>query len=146
MYVTNVVEEEKKQEQSVGGEKEEKGDRLSQSRVSMKRAEIPIIAKEPVIDNGKVETIPIQTGSSRSQQPQQPQQQSQVENPMDKMIKLQSEETTENTMMRLRKLSQDFAEKERKKSMEIANVPITPNPGEDDFVFSDDGSFDVPDL
>ena len=114
----------------------------------MKRAEIPIIAKDPVIDNDKVETIPIQTGSSQSQQVQQSQQvkQPQGENPLEKKIKLQSEETTENTMMRLRKLSQDFAEKERKKSMEIANVPITPNPGDDDFVFSDDGSFDVPDL
>lgn len=49
--------------------------------------------------------------------------------------------------MKLRKLSQDFVDKEHKKSMEIEAESITPTtPGDDDFVFSDDGSFDVPDI
>lgn len=99
----------------------------SYPRQSIKRAEIPIVVREPVMMEKKVEveTIPIQTGTSN-----------------------QSKETVESTMIQLRKLSHDFVEKERKKSMEITReVAVLPTPhGDDDFVFSDDGSFDVPDI
>lgn len=100
------------------------------SRQSVKRAEIPVITREPMMMEKKVEveTIPIQTGIPNQSK--------------------ETVETVESTMIQLRKLSHDFVEKERRKSMEIAQevvVPPTPQ-GDDDYVFSDDGSFDVPDI
>ena len=125
MYVTTVKEEEKHTPQLA--EVQQAPQLQNIPRKSMKRVEIPIITKEPEpMSSTPVDTIPIQTGNE------------------EKRVK---EDTVESSVMKLRKLSQDFAEKERKKSMEIEAMPITPNaPGDDDFVFSDDDSFDVPDI
>ena len=58
---------------------------------------------------------------------------------------------TEKSILKLRKLSMDYIEKERKKSMELEAITatsITPD-ANDDFEFSEDDDnepFDVPDI
>ena len=127
MYVTTVNEEEKSAPQLPELQVQQVQQVQSNPRKSVKRVETPIITKDPdPIASAPIDTIPIQTGYE------------------EKRVK---EETVESSVMKLRKLSQDFVEKERKKSMEIEAMPITPNaPGDDDYVFSDDDSFDVPDI
>ena len=135
MNVTSVVEEEV--EEPV-------------KRQSVKRASIPIITREveepsnlPV---ATVTTVPIQTGDCEQVK------EDTVEMPakhvhVDEEKPVNQMNNVESTMMRLRKLSQDFVEQERKKSIELEKIPTTPiTNGDDDFVFSDDSEFDVPDI
>ena len=121
-------------------------------RQSVKRASIPIITRE-VEDHSNlpittVTTVPIQTGDSVQVNDKE----DTIEMPA-KQVHMNEEKLSnqmnnvESTMMRLRKLSQDFVEQERKKSIELEKIPTTPiTNGDDDFVFSDDSDFDVPDI
>ena len=113
-------------------------------RQSVKRASIPIITRE-VEDHSN---LPIQTGDSVQVNDKE----DTIEMPA-KQVHMNEEKLSnqmnnvESTMMRLRKLSQDFVEQERKKSIELEKIPTTPiTNGDDDFVFSDDSDFDVPDI
>ena len=121
-------------------------------RQSVKRASIPIITREVEdhsnLPNTTVTTVPIQTGDSVQVNDKE----DTIEMPA-KQVHMNEEKLSnqmknvESTMMRLRKLSQDFVEQERKKSIELEKIPTTPiTNGDDDFVFSDDSDFDVPDI
>lgn len=145
-----------------------------ESRGSVKRREIPVIS-EPMemAASTEVETVPIVTGdiskkvkveNEREEQEKKENEQEELkitlkkeekeekepteENVPRKLVSMDSE--TEKSILKLRKLSTDYIEKERKKSMEleaITTTSITPD-GNDDFEFSDDDNepFDVPDI
>lgn len=120
-------------------------------RHSVKRASIPIITREVEEQAAvPVTTVPIQTGEPIQQATFMDT--NEQETPS-KQVHVEEEKTTsqannvESTMIRLRKLSQDFVEQERKKSMELEKIPLTPpTNADDDFVFSEDSDFDVPDI
>lgn len=139
-----------------------------ESRGSVKRREIPVIS-EPMemTASTEVETVPIVTGdiskkvkvkNEREEQEKKEDEQEELkitlkreekeEKEPKKLVSMDSE--TEKSILKLRKLSTDYVEKERKKSMEleaITTTSITPD-GNDDFEFSDDDNepFDVPDI
>lgn len=98
-----------------------------EERASAKRIGIPILQAAPTVETQKTETVPIVTGE--------------VE---EKRIKLSE---VHQDIERLRKLSQDYVEMERKKSVEIMNPVGTETHDSNGFVFSDDDNddFDVPD-
>ena len=98
-----------------------------EERASAKRIGIPILQAAPTVETQKTETVPIVTGE--------------VE---EKRIKLSE---VHQDIERLRKLSQDYVEMERKKSVEIMNPVGAETHDSNGFVFSDDDNddFDVPD-
>ena len=144
-----------------------------ENRGSMKRREIPVISDSvETLATTEVETVPIVTGDvskkvkvvekngeveakeEEEMRIEIKKEEVQAENPMEEN---QPKETasvdseTEKSILKLRKLSMDYIEKERKKSMELealAANSVTPD-GNDDFEFSDDDDnepFDVPDV
>lgn len=145
------------------GEKQE-------SRGSVKRKEIPVISESVEMAAAtEVETVPIVTGDmskkvkveERGEEPERKEEEEtkiepkkEEKEPMEEMnsketVSMDSE--TEKSILKLRKLSMDYIEKERKKSMELEAITatsITPD-ANDDFEFSEDDDnepFDVPDI
>ena len=149
------------------GEKQE-------SRVSVKRKEIPVISETvEMAATVDVETVPIVTGdmSKKMKMEEVPERKEEEKKKKGVKVEQKKEETeekepkgesvsketasmdleTEKSILKLRKLSMDYIEKERKKSMELEAITattITPD-ANDDFEFSDDDDnepFDVPDI
>lgn len=144
------------------GEKQE-------SRGSVKRKEIPVISESvEMAATTEVETVPIVTGDmskkvkveERREEPERREEEAKIETKKEEkepMEEMNSKETvsmdseTEKSLVKLRKLSMDYIEKERKKSMELEAITatsITPD-ANDDFEFSEDDDnepFDVPDI
>ena len=139
-------------------------------RGSVKRVELPVIKKEmqDVPEELSVETVPIVTGELSKKvkvekkevdEPGETKAQEEVKEQTDTVIKEKDKEDvqtessldpeTEHSILKLRKLSKNNIESERKRSMDleaVAKTPITPD-SNDDFVFSDeDEPFDVPDI
>ena len=96
------------------------------SHKSVKRIGIPVLPVEAMAQEG-TETVAVTTGE------------------MEKRVKLSE---VHQEIEHLRKLSQDFVEMERKKSVEFLNQDIPVSSTNDGFAFSDDNSddFDVPDV
>lgn len=137
-----------------------------ESRGSVKRKEIPVISESvEVAATTEVETVPIVTGDMskkvkveerREEEPEEAKIEPKKEE-KEPMEEIHSKETvsmdseTEKSILKLRKLSMDYIEKERKKSMELEAITatsITPD-ANDDFEFSEDDDnepFDVPDI
>lgn len=128
MNVERIVEKviEPMEEESVGKEAKTASENVEE-RASAKRIGIPILQAAPTVETQKTETVPIVTGE--------------VE---EKRIKLSE---VHQDIERLRKLSQDYVEMERKKSVEIMNPVGAETHDSNGFVFSDDDNddFDVPD-
>ena len=128
MNVERIVEKviEPMEEESVGKEAKMASENVEE-RASAKRIGIPILQVAPTVETQKTETVPIVTGE--------------VE---EKRIKLSE---VHQDIERLRKLSQDYVEMERKKSAEIMNPVGAETHDSNGFVFSDDDNddFDVPD-
>ena len=128
MNVERIVEKviEPMEEESVGKEAKMASENVEE-RASAKRIGIPILQAAPTVETQKTETVPIVTGE--------------VE---EKRIKLSE---VHQDIERLRKLSQDYVEMERKKSAEIMNPVGAETHDSNGFVFSDDDNddFDVPD-
>lgn len=128
MNVERIVEKvvELMEEESAGKEAKTVRENVEE-RASAKRIGIPILQAAPTVETQKTETVPIVTGE--------------VE---EKRIKLSE---VHQDIERLRKLSQDYVEMERKKSVEIMNPVGAETHDSNGFVFSDDDNddFDVPD-
>lgn len=128
MNVERIVEKvvEPMEEESAGKEAKTVPENVEE-RASAKRIGIPILQAAPTVETQKTETVPIVTGE--------------VE---EKRIKLSE---VHQDIERLRKLSQDYVEMERKKSVEIMNPVGAETHDSNGFVFSDDDNddFDVPD-
>ena len=132
--------------------------------------EIPVISESVEMAAAtEVETVPIVTGDmskkvkveERGEEPERKEEEEakiepkkEEKEPMEEMnsketVSMDSE--TEKSILKLRKLSMDYIEKERKKSMELEAITatsITPD-ANDDFEFSEDDDnepFDVPDI
>lgn len=99
---------------------------VEKNRDSVKRIGIPVLPVSETTTQETAETVPVMTGET------------------EKRVKLSE---VHQEIEHLRKLSQDFVEMERKKSVELLNQVIPAASTNDGFAFSDDNSddFDVPD-
>lgn len=99
---------------------------VEKNRDSVKRIGIPVLPVSEAKTQETAETVPVMTGET------------------EKRVKLSE---VHQEIEHLRKLSQDFVEMERKKSVELLNQAIPAASTNDGFAFSDDNSddFDVPD-